>query len=298
MPSAVAAYRIAETSGSVLTDGTSNNYDLNIVVVEGDPSFTTGLHGNGVLFSRVDPFGTPGAGCFHQILEPDPLYQSISGSQQVLIEAVAEIPDLGAGANMGPGPVLGIYRDDGENDPASLWFWDRRMIVDFTGQAGFEGGGYTAFTFDYVNAPFTPGTVTPGVHVMHAVIDTREELAADRMRLYLDGIRVPQSGTTGEGPGPQIITQYDSVLIPLAGTGLPRAGDHYLCLGGIPNYGFGLTGNWRGAIYWARLANVVPSDVVIAERAALLADDWNLLETYYAEDALNANQFACLLSLV
>lgn len=283
-PNAVAVYRIDEAaSGSsvtTLTDASGNGLDLTVNYVSGDPVFVTGTYGRGFDFNRTSPFGSPGAGAQRLITSIDAVYSSFSGARQFVIEAVAEIPNMGAGDEFGPAPIAGIFREDGENDPIGLWWWNRKMIVDVTGQAGFDGGGYTAFTFDYINAARSDGTLTPGVHVFHAVFDSTATNAADRLRLYVDGVRQSSSGNTGEGPGDHVVDLNDSIMIPLAGSGLSRQGDHYLCVGGFKDYGFGLSGSWEGAIYWVRLGNVAPSDSDITARTALLATDWDLQETY------------------
>lgn len=281
---AVAVYRIDEAGSgsavSTLVDATGHGLDLTVSYVEGDPVFVTGTYGRGFDFNRTSPFGAPGAGAHRQLTNSDVAYTSFSGSRYYVIEAVAEIPNLGAGDEFGPACLAGIFRTDGENDPIGLWWWNRRMIVDVTGQAGYDGGGYTGITFDYVNAAYSPGTLTPGVHVFHAVFDSTQVNAADRLRLYVDGVRQVSSGSTNEGPGDQIVDLNDQIMIPLAGSGLSRAGDHFLCVGGFKQYGFGIHGSWEGAIYWVRLDNSAPSDSTITSRAALLSTSWDLAESY------------------
>lgn len=148
------------TPTSVLDSSTGTA--LNLAITYGTSSWATIGAGRGLNFG-----GTCGA--ISAALNGTKVATALAGITGVSCEAV-----VNTASYTGFNTIFGFQDAGGTND----------IFVLLTGssgadQVGVAGAGGTAAWFD----------VTPGLHHLLAVQDTSQAVAADRLKLYVDGVR-------------------------------------------------------------------------------------------------------------
>jgi concanavalin A-like lectin/glucanase superfamily protein len=231
---------------------------LGITYVGSTPQFSV----DGVMRALRFPVGNVRfAGAFSPQLDVgNKVFDALNGSRRATIEIVADI-EWQANPNPDPYQIFGVTQEDGENDDFMLWKMSDCLMFSYTGS-----GGYPA---DYHLTAIPIAAVTPGVHIIHAVLDTPAAAQADRMRIYLDGTRAA-AAPFPPGLGQQPVPLNATMGIPRPGQSWGYTGpNHYqnISLGGFVNY-FGGTGGFRGKIFYAAIHRDALTDAEIAAAPA------------------------------
>lgn len=233
-------------SPATLHDARPGAVNLNITFVGTTPSYAEDTNGRSLLFP-VGDIKTSGA--FSAPLDTgNKIYDSLNGVTKATLEVVADVDWRNDAAYIFQ--IFGLSQEDGENDGFMLWRWrygtnDDHLEASFTSPVGYPNGYYKR------SADITK--VSAGVHIFHVVLDTTAPVAADRLRIYLDGARM---ANTTPNEGGHDIPQGTVINLPRPGqSNSPVTGkNHYqeIAMGGYTNY-YGGTGGFRGKIYYAAI---------------------------------------------
>jgi hypothetical protein len=242
---------------AVLRDTRPDPLDLHITFVGATPSFAEDAGGRSLSFPAGD---VKRAGAFSSQLDVgNKLYDALNGARRATLEVVADVDWRNDTAFIFQ--IFGLSQEDGENDGFMLWRWnygtnDDHLEASFTGPGGYPDG--------YYKRSANMRAVSAGVHIFHVVLDTTAAAQGERLRIYLDGARMPAT-TPNEG-GHDIPLDTTIHLSRPGQSDSPVTGpNHYqtVSLGGYVNYYAG-SGGYRGKIYYASIHAVALSEAEIA----------------------------------
>jgi hypothetical protein len=236
---------------TTIRDTRPNPLPLTITFRDATPSWAEDANGRSLLFPAGD---IKFAGAFSKTLDTgDKLFDTLNGARKATLEVVADVDWRNNQAYIFQ--IFGVSQEDGENDDFMLWRWDDRLEFDFTGPGGYPAGYYKR------SAAMT--NVTPGPHIFHVVLDTTQASETNRLRLYMDGVRLA-SVTPNDGTQAIPLNETMAIFRPNMSKGYTGP-NHYqlVSLGGYVNYYAG-TGGYRGKIYYASIHADALTDAEIA----------------------------------
>jgi len=231
---------------STLHDAQPSPVNLNITFVGATPSYAEDATGRSLLF----PAGNiKTSGAFSPQLDTgNKIYDAVNGAAKATLEVVADVDWRNNAAYIFQ--IFGVSQEDGENDGFMLWRWrygtnDDHLEASFTSPVGYPNG--------YYKRSADMSKVSAGVHTFHVVLDTTAPVAADRLRIFLDGVRMANT-TPNEGGHDIPLNTVINLPRPGQSNGPITGRNHYqqMALGGYTNYYAG-TGGFRGKIYYAAI---------------------------------------------
>jgi hypothetical protein len=240
---------------ATLSDSQPSPTNLGIVFRGGTPVFAEDASGRSLSFPAGD---VKNAGAFSAILDTgNKVFDRLNGARRATLEVVADVDWRNNNAYIFQ--IFGVSQEDGENDDFMLWRWDDRLEASFTGAGGFPAG--------YYKRSAAISNVTAGPHVFHVVLDTTRPQETERLRIYMDGVKLAH---VEPNQGMQAIPLNEAIAIPRPGQSKGYTGpDHHqvVSLGCYVDY-FAGTGGFRGKIYYAAIHVDALTDAEITGAAA------------------------------